>query len=372
VGKIDSSQPTKKRRLVMKRIVVGVCAPFLLAVFSANVGAQGKKNTDFPWAQNSSGVKAVVNESEVPGGSVDGVAWTTNSPIPVTGGLAQTTVVADDSGRVYSIGGGTGTGPDSRINQLWSYDPGSDTYTQLADLPITPGAAHYGSAVQMGGFIYVFGGVVGPPGTVEVSNRTLIYDIANDVWMNGANMPDVRFGSAVCAVNGRIFVAGGGSAVIETSLWEYDVANDAFITAGLAPLPDGLPTYRIHAVGLDASNSCHVFAGAFDGALNLRYDVDANTWTFRQPMPVGVTDPGAVTDGTLIYVTGGPAGVNGRLQIYDPDANTWSMGPNMPSPVNNTGAALTGGTIYNLGGFDGTTSVPFNYSVTVGGTLRQQ
>src|SRR5713226_1508625 len=183
----------------MKRIVVGVWALLLLAVFSANVGAQGKKNTDLPLAQNSSGLKAAVNESEVPGGSIDG-AWTTNSPFPVTGGLSQSTLVADDNGIVYSIGGGLGAGPDSRINQLWSYDPASDSYTQLADLPLTPGAAHYGSAVQLGGFIYVFGGVTGPPGPVDVTNRTFIYGIANDVWSNGANMPDLRFGSGICLV----------------------------------------------------------------------------------------------------------------------------------------------------------------------------
>jgi hypothetical protein len=44
----------------------------------------------------------------------------------------------------------------------------------------------------------------------------------------------------------------------------------------------------------------------------------------------------------------------------------------MPSPISNTGAALTGGTIYNIGGFNGMTSVPFNYSFTVGGASPQR
>src|SRR5215472_16472181 len=48
--------------------------------------------------------------------------WTTNAPVPVPNGLSQSTLVAS-GGLIYSIGGGIGTGPDSRTNQIWAYEP---------------------------------------------------------------------------------------------------------------------------------------------------------------------------------------------------------------------------------------------------------
>ncbi len=346
----------------------GLFTLVVLFLSATAVAGQGK----FPLAANApEGAPGIeVNVSDL--GRVDGPAWGTNAPIPIKGGLSQTTLVADDNGFVYSLGGGLGMGPDTRINQLWRYDSGADTWMQLANIP-GPGFAAYGAAVQLAGFIYVFGGIVGPPDPIAPTNAVFIYDIANDAWAPGANMPDVRFGAAVCQVNGRIFIAGGGTSAIENQLWEYDYVNDVWITTGLAPMPSGLTTYRIHGVGLNSTNTCYAFAGGFDGILNLAYNATTNVWSFRAPMPAGVTDPGVVTDGTLIYVTGGPLGPPARLQIYDPVANTWTRGSDLPSSVNNTSAALAGGFIYNVGGFDGTTSVPFNYSVAIGtGALQDR
>lgn len=304
--------------------------------------------------------------------------WAENAPVPVENGLSQTTAVAAEDGRVILIGGGIGPGPDSRTNQVWAYTPGEDSWTRLADIPVADGISAFGSAARVGEKIYVFGGVAGadPP---AILSSLWSYDIASDTWSAGAELPEARFGSAVAAVNGVIYVSGGGNprSAFRTH-WAYDPAKDAYTE--LAPLPT--PLLRIHGAGIEPdaevegdAGSVHVLAGGFNGRSHLEYNIAADTWTTRLLVPFGVTDPGVVVvDNNFIYVTGGLAAEGGRTQVYDRAARAWSQGPRMPGPVNNTSAALVrrlsgglaGGVIYNLGGFDGESATPANYSLAVG------
>jgi hypothetical protein len=91
-----------------------------------------------------------------------------------------------------------------------------------------------------------------------------------------------------------------------------------------------------------------------------------------------VTDPGVVElAGTgLFYVVGSPGAgsllttVN-STQIYDSNAGTWLNGPDLPTNANNTSAAVGKNAnginvdVYLEGGYDGSSSTPINYSLTV-------
>lgn len=309
---------------------------------------------------NSSGAKATDN-TEVDNSVVLG-AWQTNSPIPVTNGLSQTTLAAGD-GVVYSIGGGIGAGPDGAIDKLIAYDPASDTYTELASVPGFPdGYRAYGAAVNVNGLVYVFGGISGGQ---TVTNKTSIYDPSTDTWSAGADMPQGRFGATAGAVAGKIYVAGGGTPDFQLAFtnFEYDTDTDTWATKAAIPASTPNP-FRLHGVGDENAGVMHAFAGGFDGRNHLIYDPMADAWSNGPLMPFGVTDPGVVIINTNIYVLGGPLSGNGRAQIFDTVGGTWSQGPMMPSPINNTSAAAVDGTIYVIGGFNGTGSVPFNYSWT--------
>jgi N-acetylneuraminic acid mutarotase len=347
-----------------RRILFGTATSLLLsALVTGHIFAQGKTDPNAPSAANSPGPNQAGNGGEFNvGGSTQGPSWQTNAPIPVANGLSQTTIVSDDGGLIYSIGGGVGPGPDVTINQLWVYDSGSDTWTRLADV-LTPIRA-FGAAVQLDGRIYVFGGFDGG----APLNTTLIYDIASNTWSRGRDLPGPRFGSAVAVVNGRIFVAGGSSGA-ETL--EYDPKANIFTPR--ASLPGGRITFRIHASADNDSGQMHVFAGGFDGPQHLIYDVASDSWSDGPALPFGQTDPAVVTAGSTIFVMGGIIGP-ARTQMFSLLTGTWSQGPALPAPVNNTGGALSGSgesaTIFVIGGFSGAASVPSNYSLGVDATVR--
>jgi hypothetical protein len=289
--------------------------------------------------------------------------WSTNRSIPIANGLSQPTAVTGNNGWLYIIGGGLGPGPDTRSNQVWAYISDKDMWLRRADIPIPDGLSAFGAAAELNGFIYVFGGFAGSGFTGRILNTTWIYDVENDEWAQGPNMPGDRIGSAVAVVGDKIYIAGGGSSLAPppTTLWEYDPQAATFTVK--APLPFAL--VRIHGASYvtPARREVHVFAGGFDGINHLIYDVNANTWRVGPLMIIGVTDPAVVTGlDNLIYVMGGPVPAVGRTQIFDPSDGKWYIGSNLPGPVNNTSGSIIGDTIYVVGGFNGSASIPVNYS----------
>jgi len=327
--------------------------------FTAAVISPAALQAQLEWTLNSPEAAARPKEEL----RVAGVAsqWVANAPIPITNGLSQTTAVTDNNGLIYLIGGGLGAGPDARINQVLAYDPASDTWTRKADIPLPNGISAYGSAVQLDGFIYVFGGVTGSGGDVAVLDTAWIYGIDADAWFALANLPGgPRFGAAVAAINGKIIVAGGASDVALSSTFEYDPDTDTY--APKANLP--APLFRIHAAIVEETGEMHVFAGGFGGNNHLVYRTGSDTWSVSVPMPIGVTDPGVVLAQGKIWVLGaGIRGFVGIPQVFNLTTATWSPGPFMPNAIDNTSAALSGGKIFSEGGFDGVTSANPNLSL---------
>lgn len=343
----------------MDKTVLTLCALLAAAASSTNVAAAGAPSVGNPPA----GQQLVV---EPLGTLIDG-AWTIGAPIPNLNGTSQTTTAADSNGNVYVIGGGTGVLPDVTLNTTWMYSPLDNTWTQMADVP-TP-LRGFGSVAILrtplgGGGVsdqfFVFGGDNGS----SPINTLNIYDVTSDTWSQGANIPPSGggFGVAVCQVNGRIFLAGGSTST--TAAFEYDPASDSYTSIASLPFPGA---FRTHGAGVDLLNECHTFANGLENVFHYIYSVDTNTWIVGQPMPVPVTDPAVVAVGTEIYVIGAPAGFVARTQIFNALDRTWSNGPDLPGPVNNTSGTLAIDTIYVEGGFDGSQSIPTNYSLYVGG-----
>src|ERR1700738_953915 len=159
-------------------------------------------------------------------GQPNGTSWTINSPIPEPLGVAQgATVASGDGSRIYHIGGITGAMTPTKRVRIYSI--ADDAWSDAADIPVTTGIRTFGAAVELNGFIYVFGGV----DETGVLDTTWIYDEAKDAWSRGANMPGPRFGSAVVTDGTTIWVAGGGRSLSlgyeSGTAWQYDPATDA-------------------------------------------------------------------------------------------------------------------------------------------------
>ena len=73
--------------------------------------------------------------------------WSSVTDVPIPNGLQQSTAIAASNGSMYLIGGGTGFGPDTRIDQVWAYDPTTGGWARKADVP-SPGV---GSNFGFGG-----------------------------------------------------------------------------------------------------------------------------------------------------------------------------------------------------------------------------
>lgn len=130
-------------------------------------------------------------------------------------------VVSD--GLIYLIGGAREGAASTRIDV---YDPETDSWTQLADMP-TPRAGH--AAALLNGRIHVFGGR-GADLSQTLSDH-LVYDIASDSWEAAEGLPAPRTDASAAVIDGQIYLIGGGAGggffAPFTAVDETDIYSDA-------------------------------------------------------------------------------------------------------------------------------------------------
>ena len=197
---------------------------------------------------------------------------------------------AELGGRIYVAGGMVGeTGRP--LATFSRYDPASDSWETLGRLPEPTRAA---AAATLGRTIYVVGG------TTREGNTGALYAWGGRGWSERAPMRARRFNHSVVAVAGRLYVLGG--------------LDDA------------------------GRESRDVFV----------YDPAADAWSRARSLPRPIHAFGAVVFRGEIWVIGGRSGeevVTGVL-VYDPRADEWRAGPRMPKPMELLGAAVAGDEIH--------------------------
>jgi Kelch motif len=105
-------------------------------------------------------------------------------------------------GRVYAIGGRL-AGYDTNLATVESYNPGTNRWERLPDLPDPRGGT---GAAAVGGRIVSVGGE-SPPGT----NRTVwALPRAARRWVQLPDLPTPRHGLGVVAFGGRVWAIAGG------------------------------------------------------------------------------------------------------------------------------------------------------------------
>jgi N-acetylneuraminic acid mutarotase len=106
--------------------------------------------------------------------------------------------------KIYIIGGRT-TGMASNVNANEAYDPLTDKWIILEPMPSKRGGLS-SAAIAVNGSIYVFGG--GQPTSTFSNNEK--FDVVSDAWISEMGMPTARHGLVAVAIADLIYVIGGG------------------------------------------------------------------------------------------------------------------------------------------------------------------
>lgn len=132
------------------------------------------------------------------------------------------------NGKIYVVGGRK-TGPGGKaLRTVEEYNPVADTWRTLSDMP----TARHGLAVAAAqGKIYAIGGYSSRGDrTGKILATTEEYDPATDTWLRLADMPTPRARLAVLRADGKVQAIGGlGAPQLHLSLVEeYDPSTDGW------------------------------------------------------------------------------------------------------------------------------------------------
>ncbi len=258
--------------------------------------------------------------------------------------------------RIYLVGGTTEIeeiGPDRYVldasDELTRFDPRSGRYEQLAPLPRP--LNHVGLTTYRGD-IYVAGGY-GRLIDAKTSRAFYRYDPETDTWSRLPDMPAPRAAGAVGILGHSLIWAGGGrNSVARSETFAYD-----FRTRRWSRLPS-MGSRREHVGEAVLDGKLYVLGGrapksqAVDTAE--RFDPRSGEWETLPPMPVPSGGLAAVAfDDAVVAVSGGDDGaetVTGAVQEFDPVGETWKLLPELRTARHGHGATIAGDEVWVFGG----------------------
>ena len=260
--------------------------------------------------------------------------WTVKNPYPHPSAGVRAAIAYDSArDRFVVFGGQSPLGPS---NQTWAYDLNTNVWTQMHPA-VSPFARYWHTMAYdpSAGRVILFGGYVGTYGESPGFDETWSYDLGSNTWtnMNPSSKPIGRSGHVMAydAQAQRIVLHGGkvpcntnivpNPSCISGETWAYDFASNAW-----TPRTTG-PAAVDHAMAYDAQSNRLTFLRP-DPAANWlsetwSYDYASDTWTKRSPAssPHGeccspmVYDPVAAR--TVLFYSR-------WVWTYDLSSNNWS------------------------------------------------
>jgi N-acetylneuraminic acid mutarotase len=274
--------------------------------------------------------------------------WTPKAKMPSTRTSFGVAVV---DGKIYAIGGHPFGGVTTDANE--EYDPATDTWVSRKKMPGI--RAWFGTAVY-DNEIYVIGGAWFLSGS-EL-NEIMVYAPATDTWnTNKTAMPTARSGIEANIVDDKIFVIGGRNS---NEIFDVNEVYDPTIDVWETKTPIPTPVYNYASAVVD--KKIYIIGGftldingiPYRVDFNQIYDVETDSWSLGNPVPVSNGANAVATSGLLapkrIYVIGG-----GLNQVYDPATDSWMNATPMPSAnrlenFDDVNLAVLNDQIYAMGG----------------------
>jgi N-acetylneuraminic acid mutarotase len=290
------------------------------------------------------------------------ITWSEVAPSPQWRSEAEKGVI---SGKLYLFGGFIegNDGPQVRSDV---YDPKTNTWTRIADLPTR--VTHGGTAVD-GTKVYICGGFVGTGpflgqqdyGTTDV----WIYDAGTNAFSKAPALPAPR-GSGACVRIGRELHFMGGvdlQRVDHADHWILDLDHPEQGWKKSTPLPEP----RNHFATAVVDGKIYVIGGQLgdDDATGAKtnlwlFNPSTSTWQILPNLPQPMAH---VTEATIVHrgrilIFGGiaPGGsLIADVNAYNSRTGVWSKLTPLPAPRYTGDAAVIDDVIYFAGGTSATT-----------------
>ena len=169
-------------------------------------------------------------------------------------------------GKLYIHGGSRNISPYSR-NDLWVYDPSTNSWTQLA----SGGSVRYGHfMVNIGDYIYMGMGNKNDQYDVVMLNDLYRYDPATNTWttLNASNKPPAGFDYNYTTYNNKIYISGGRTSTkLHKVTYSYDPSTNTW-----TQLAGNIDTHRRGHFQYNG-----VWYTKIDNAV-IGYDFESNEW----------------------------------------------------------------------------------------------
>lgn len=255
------------------------------------------------------------------------------------------------SGKIYAIGGQHERNEvDGNQNQVDVYNPATNAWKRVANLPVPRGHISSSTFVTDGRIDVIGGTLNGNKPSADVTT----YDPQANVWVKLPSLPAGRKTPVADIIGDQIDVTTGnakGGAVPTTTTWTGVLANkwesSAAMPAAVGEVAGGIIGNKLYLVG---EGSPVTFA----------YNLSTGKWGSTSALPqrplVG-HHHGAEVFNKKLYLFGGlDSSSAGKVQIYNPGTNTWSLGADMPFAGGSSSSAVIGKQIYVAGGIVGSST----------------
>jgi N-acetylneuraminic acid mutarotase len=175
----------------------------------------------------------------------------------------------------------------------------------------------------------------------SVTNDLWEYDPATDTWteksISGQQVPDGRDGAMVFVINGKAYIGAGvsGAGFYLSDFWEYDPVQDKWTQQG--DLPSGAIGFPI---GFSVGTMGYMVGGGASAETKTAYSYDPSTdsWNTISPFPGTARQAGVgFSIDSLGYVGLGQSQYSTTYSdffSYDPSTDTWTqVAPNFPDKI---------------------------------------
>ncbi len=224
----------------------------------------------------------------------------------------------------YGLGKSSSSSDEIYYNDLWRYDPISDSWSQLSDFPSI--GLDMAVSFVIGETAYVTLGRYYDISINGYNTSTYAYDVTNDTWKKMQSFPAIgRTGSVSFVANGKGYVVGGYKEkdAYTNEVWSYNPITNSWSQMNDFPVAlTGCYTFTLKN---------EVYVG---GGYNLKskikntdlykYNITTDTWEIAYTGCEELIYSSGFSAGDKCYVAGGEGEIGRESGFLSFDGNEWA------------------------------------------------